>query len=468
MDPYGGIATEEDPYASIGSPVAPVQATNTAPLNAATDFGGSTLQIYNPFGANNFDTSIPLGQTANNILTGVGKLYSDAVLSARQMYGQVTGGDPLTQAAATKRSIDADISGTTAGKVGELVGALPLAAIPGANTYAGAALTGGAMGALQPTTADDSRLLNTGFGAAVGAGSKYLGDGFSSWLKQRAAQPFMGWSLKTGNQAAAQAVGSDAAKLNQPALKDASARLGGIFNSARDPSVDVPLTGQTAQTIANAGQGLNASSQQAFTSNADVSDLMAHLRNGTANAQQLGAISSNLGNEASNQMRSQMGDRQLGKALFAVQNHVDDLVGQSITDPDLAASYAEARPQYRMLSTLQGRPTLLNSTTGDVNLRNLGNYLQKTDKAGFAQGGNTSPIYQAARYGQRSTIGSRPPPPILQPFKFAAYHALNNPIVGAATGAVSRLGAPISDVFDIGLPAGGLTGIPLSLSYLEQ
>lgn len=467
-DPYEGIgAVESDPYQGIGAAAPDYSAGNIPAQNAATDFGGNTLQVYNPFGKN-LDTGVPLGQIGNNVATGVGKLYSDAALGARQLYGQMTGGDQLQQQAADKRATDADISGTPAGKIGEGLGALPLAFVPGVNSYYGAAAVGGALGALTPTTQDDSRVLNTGFGAAAGLGGKYVGDNFGAWLRQRAAQPFLGWNLKAGNQAAAQAVGSAAPKLNQQALGDTADRLGGIFTAARDPAVTVPLSGQTAAKVTGAAQGLNASSRQTLESNPEVMDLMSHLRNGSANAQQLGSIASNLGTEANRQMTSQMGDRQLGKALFSVKEHVDDLIGQSITDPTLAADYAAARPQYRLFTTLQSRPTLLNSTTGDVNLRNLGNYLQKTDKAGFAQGGNTSPLYEAARYGQRSTIGSRPPPPILQPFKWAAYHGLNNPVVGAITGAVSRLGAPISPAFDVGLPALGLGGTPVSLSYLEN
>jgi len=200
--------------------------------------------------------------------------------------------------------------------------------------------------------------------------------------------------------------------------------------------------------------------------NDQVKDLISHL-GAEPTAAQLGSISSKLGTEAAGEMSAKGGDRALGQALFAVKDHVDQLIGSSITDPALKAEYAAALPQYRTFLTLTRRPTLLNSSTGDVNLRNLGNYLQRYDR-GFREGTNTTPLYQAARFGQASTIGSRPPPPILQPIKFAAYHAVNNPIVGVLGGTASRLGAPVAPLIQRGLPAAGIAGTPLLLPNLEQ
>jgi len=414
---------------------------------------------YSPVAGNSF---------LKNAVLGIGKLYTDTYLGARQIYGQATG-NPLYQQAVDKRALDAPLQGTWGGKVGQLAGALPLAAIPGANTYAGAALMGGGLGALTPVTQDESRLLNTGVGAGIGVASKAAGDAISNWLTNRAAQPFLGWNQRTGNAAAAQAVGSDAPRLDQAAIAAANERFGQIFQAARNPDVEVSLERPTAQAIAEAANGLNQSSKAAFESQPEVGNLLAGLREGTLNAEQLGSISSNLGKEASGQMSSRMGDRQLGQALFSLKNHVDELIGQSITDPELKATYQAALPQYRAFSTLTSRPTILNSSTGDVNLRNLGNYLQRYDKPGYLRGGNTSDLYQAARFGQSSGLGSRPPPPILQPFKWAAYHAVNNPVVGVIGGSVSRAGAPFAPAIQTGLPALATAGVPVSLStYFEE
>lgn len=420
----------------------------------------------------------------DNSRIGVGKFYTDAMLGARQMYAQaadaispqqqnlsglISGQSPsryapLQQEAVDKRAMDAPVQGTWGGKFGEFAGALPLAFVPGANTWAGAGAVGAATGALQPTVAGESRAVNSAAGAAVGAGANIAGNAFSKWLTNRAAQPFMGWNQKTANAAAADAVGSGAKALDQPAIADTSDRLGQVFQQARSPNVSVQIPQQTSQVISGAEGALNQSSKAAFWGDPQINDLMTHLQNGTANAQELGTISSRLGNEAASQMASKAGDRSLGKALFAVQEHVDDLVGQSITDPELKAAYDAARPQYRMFMAMAKRPTILNSSTGDVNMRNLGNYLQKADFSGFAKGENTSDIYNAARFGQATGLGSRPPPPILQPIKWAGFHAVNNPVVGAAAGAVSRLGAPVAPALPYGLQGLGYGLVP----YLEQ
>lgn len=437
----------------------------------------AAIAMRSPVAGNNF---------LQNAQLGVGMLDTNALLAGRQMYAQaadtlfpnqptlssiIAGGNSrmaaLQKEAAEKRRLDAPLASTGGGKVGQIAGTLPLAFVPGVNSYAGAALTGSALGALQPTTEGESRALNTGVGAVTGLAGQKLGNTISSWLTNRAAMPFLGWNQGTGNAAAAQAVGSSARALTQPEIAATTGRLGKIFSAARDPNIAVPLTGQTAQRISTAGTQLNQSSRSALEGNPEISDLMAHLRNGSASAEQLGSISSRLGSEASSQMSSKTGDRALGQALFDVKEHVDDLIGQSITSPELKAAYQAARPEYRTLMTLTGRPTLLNSATGDVNLRNLGNYLQRYDKPGYLRGGNTSPLYEAARFGQASGIGSRPPPPILQPLKWLAYHSLNNPVVGAVGGSISRAGAPFASGIRAGLQGLPLT-TPVSLAYLEE
>ncbi len=64
-------------------------------------------------------------------------------------------------------------AGTAGNIAGSVLTTLPAAFVPGANTVAGAGLVGAVGGALQPTSEGDSRLLNTGLGAAFGAGSQY-------------------------------------------------------------------------------------------------------------------------------------------------------------------------------------------------------------------------------------------------------------------------------------------------------
>ena len=70
---------------------------------------------------------------------------------------------------------------------GNLALAAPTAAIPGANTYTGAGLIGGLVGALQPTLDGESRAMNTGVGVAGGLAGQKLGNVLSDRLKDTAA-----------------------------------------------------------------------------------------------------------------------------------------------------------------------------------------------------------------------------------------------------------------------------------------
>lgn len=109
-----------------------------------------------------------VGQGMTNVARGVGqlagKLLPDSVDNA---IGLPTQSD-IDQA---KRD-DAPLLATTAGRGGSVLGnvavGLPAAFVPGVNGYAGAALVGGATGALQPVASDENRLTNTAVGAAAG------------------------------------------------------------------------------------------------------------------------------------------------------------------------------------------------------------------------------------------------------------------------------------------------------------
>lgn len=415
---------------------------------------------YSPVAGNSF---------LQNADIGVGKLYTDALLGARQLYAQASGGDestvvdPVTgQTAAQKRGTDAPVSSTWGGRVGEIAGALPLGYL--APSVGGAALLGAGTGAVQPTVGNESRLLNTGVGAGVGAAGQAVGNSVTGWLTSRAAQPFMGWSPTLANRVAARAVGSDAKVLDQKAIGDATDRIGAVFDQARSPNVSTQLGNQTVSQIDTAGQGLNRSTRTAFENNDNVADLLdLAANNKPATAQQLGQLSSKLGADARAQMTSKDGDRALGQALFSMKDHVDDLVGSTITDPALATAYGTARTQYRALSQLTTNPTILNSATGEVNMTALGKMLQRTDKPGYLRGGNQSDLYNAARWGQATGQGPGAPPLALGEnlgLPLIKYYGLNNPVSRAIGGAVSRAGAPVAPLIGQGASGAALGASP--------
>jgi hypothetical protein len=97
-----------------------------------------------------------------------------------QQASQTGVSDELRQQEAARRARDAPLMQSGAARAGNVVGgvaaAAPAALIPGANTYVGASLIGGALGAAQPTAPGESRLGNVATGAIGGAVGKAGGD----------------------------------------------------------------------------------------------------------------------------------------------------------------------------------------------------------------------------------------------------------------------------------------------------
>lgn len=130
------------------------------------------------------------------VLEGVGKAFYDLGRGAGQRLGIV---DQTSIDEAAK--LDQPLMNTGEGTAGNILGnvalAAPTAAIPGANTLAGAGAVGAVLGALQPTKTGESAIGNAATGAAfsaavpalvVGAkGIKALADPFTSRGQERIA-----------------------------------------------------------------------------------------------------------------------------------------------------------------------------------------------------------------------------------------------------------------------------------------
>lgn len=135
--------------------------------------GGSTIQVYNPFGKN-LDTGLKVGQATNRALAGIGSGLDDLKTGVGQRLGFID------QASVDeKKRLDAPLKATTAGTVGNVIGkvavGLPAAFVPGANTLTGAGLIGGAQGVFEPTASDESVARNALLGAGAGVGGVVLG-----------------------------------------------------------------------------------------------------------------------------------------------------------------------------------------------------------------------------------------------------------------------------------------------------
>jgi hypothetical protein len=386
--------------------------------------------------------------------------YGKGVVDLGRGVGQMAG-ITSRQDVADARQLDAPLMATGAGSVGDIAGtvatALPAAFVPGANTYVGAAAVGGVMGAAQPVAGDESRLLNTGVGAGLGVVGKYGADKLGAWLQaKRAALPPVGtalngaeqqaaangqnlgfrltpgqqsgspalqkleakmesqpWmsgpidNLKAGNQStlntiASKAIGESSNTVDASVLGNASERLGGVFDSVRNPnsvvSVDPKATASVIDGLESGLDGLLPNGAK-LRDNGLVRNLETLTSQGSINGEQLGQLSSKLGRAAYKNMSTQGGDRDLGQALFSVKDHVDDMLASTL-DGDQLSAYNSARGQYRSLMQLTSRVGTTNPSSGNVSGGALANYLQQTDRGGYLFGKNQSDLYNAARFSQ--------------------------------------------------------------------
>lgn len=408
-----------------------------------------------------------------NALVGSGKYFTDLGLGVRQIYGRaaddvtapswstlVKGGDrtkALEQEAAQKRQTDAPVMGTVGGKVGQIgtgvLATLPLSAIPGAGTYVGAAAIGAGLGALQPVTSNESRLLNTGVGAGMGVAGKFVGDKVGNWLANRKgslpppnltdaeqqalsrgqalgmqatpgqatgsktlqqleakleSQPWTSGpanAIKQGNQtvlnrAAAKSIGETADVVDSTVLDQAATRLGKVFDSVRTPNSIVAIDPKTASSaIDSIDQDAEGLISGSIRDNPLVKRFATLADSGGANGEQLGSLSSKLGRAAYKQMTGPSGDRDMGQALYAVKDQVDDLLESSLSGAQ-KAEYAAAREQYRNLMTLTSRTNIVNPSSGNVAGVALASKLQQADKSGFLYGRKQSDLYDATHFAQ--------------------------------------------------------------------
>jgi hypothetical protein len=214
-------------------------------------------------------------------------------------------------------------------------------------------------------------------------------------------------ALKTQNQTvlnrqAAAAIGEDAPALDSTVLGRANERLGSVFENVRSPDrvllPDPEATTQRLNQIDSDLEGLLPNGQT-IRSNPLVQRLEDLSQSGSINGEQLGQLSSKLGKAAYKQMASPSGDRDLGQGLYKVKDHVDDLL-QGALSPDEAATYAQARQQYRNLMLLTSRSGIVNPSSGNVSGNALASRLQQADRSGYLFGKNQSDLYNAARFSQ--------------------------------------------------------------------
>lgn len=194
-------------------------------------------------------------------LAQIGRGTKQALTEGREMMdpfgstiARVTGtplpSDKLRDAETDQRRMEAPLFNTRGGKAGGLfadvgVGVLS-SRIPGANTERGVALTGGALGGVQPLTQGESR----GESAALGAGTSLLANEVVGRLSDA-------WSTAAQNRAAQRAMTSSGAQASGSAQAAASSTGGGA-GSATTITANPQMSARTGISFGTAGEAPSA------------------------------------------------------------------------------------------------------------------------------------------------------------------------------------------------------------------
>lgn len=269
-------------------------------------------------------------------------------------------------------------------------------------------------------------------------------------------------NIKAQNQAlvnrrVAESIGEAADIVDADVLSRAHSRIGRVYDMVADQTPRVIDTDNFLQRLG----GVEGDFEGMLFANGKPYSVMDHplaarlfqyAEKGSATGDQLQDLASKLGKAARSQM-SGNGDRQLGMALGNVKDLADDLLEQGLSGRtrDL---FSRARSQYRNAMMIEGRVGVLGAD-GNVSGRTLANVLHQQDKAGFLRGGNTSPMYDAARLSQafkplvgdsgtatRSALPSPTDFVLSLPFNLATRAYTSNPVINLAArgGDISRRG----------------------------
>lgn len=258
-------------------------------------------------------------------------------------------------------------------------------------------------------------------------------------------------AIKAGNQKRinqewAKLIGENSDVLDSTVLAKADDRLGKVFQSVRDDRVRTVDPAQFVQKMRDVSDEFEAIGG-AVWGHPLVKRFTAIAEKGAAKGKDLGSLSSKLGREASKQMTSASGDRDLGMALYQIKDYVDDLVSQGLGADDLER-YSDARKQYRNLMLLTQRVGTVDPSSGNVNALSLANLLQQKDRRGFLLNANQTPAYESLRFAQafkpivgdsgtatRSAFTSIPDIAIGLPINLATRAYTSSPAISAALAA---------------------------------
>lgn len=327
------------------------------------------------------------------------------------------------------------LMGTRAGRIGNVAGSvaatLPLVAVPGANTYAGATMLGAFTGGALSDQRDAAGIAkDAAIGAAAGAAGKYVGDKIGAGavaLRDRvaasAAKRAQEQAQKQGAVAAAREAGYviPPTSANPSMANRAVEGLAGKLTTAQQASTknqevtnrlirkalsipdDVPLNVDTMRLIrANASQAYGSlrgagnitadakyikslddivsqyqGAARAFPglANNEVDDLVNSVRQQAFDSDSAVSAIQILRDKADDAFAK--GNKSFGKAARAAADSMEGLVERNLAasgQADLLAAFREARQTIAKTYTVE---KALNSQTGNVNALKLAQQLAK-------------------------------------------------------------------------------------------
>jgi len=166
--------------------------------------------------------------------------------------------------------------------------------------------------------------------------------------------------------------------------------------------------------------------------------------NGVLSAPDYQSMSSELKAKIRQSFKGDSPDPLFADSLGRIVSALDDLAENNMDGVALERLKA-ARKKWKTLSALEGSRAVKES--GDVSGPLLANYLRRTDKGGYARGGNTSQLYDAARSSK-----AFPPRP---DSGTAGRMLLQHPFITGAAGGGAALADPMYLATLLGLPAAG-------------
>lgn len=368
-------------------------------------------------------------------LAGAGQGVTNFARGAGQLLGMVDQGQ-IDEAA--KR--DAALLETGAGSAGSLTGAvaatLPAMLVPGANTLAGAALTGAAVGGLEPTETGESRAENMVAGALGGAGGYGIGKVASRVLSPQTSQaatelldqgitptpgqimggaakrlesaaesiPFVGQGIRNAKSRAVEQfnkaainralepIGATVDDIGHEGVKQAREAIDDAYKNAIKflPRVDFDQQFDGAlQNIRQMANTLKPDNQKQLDDIIQQNLLDKLTPAKTLSGESFKAVESDLKREAREFLKSTDRDqRQIGSALNAVVAEMRGLAGRM--SPDAAEALKKADSAYARLLRIERAAAMQGAPTGVFTPAQLGNAVRGMDgslrKVSVAQG----------------------------------------------------------------------------------